>query len=484
MDINKIGDDIYTDLFDSYAILADDQLKKQLNDKLFAWRSSCKFQLIKDNPYNTDYDIFHKAEANTMYSSKNIKTFLKYIRSLVKKSGKPFASTYWEDELKKLETEKELHNEAYQEKIGRLQKILVKEWKKYIDTLIAEWEMDRINEIRKTFLHELREWLEFITQLKDTLDELSMETGFFWDMSKGQLSKSNVSALKKWIQYIKDNQSVQELCDLMGRIKRYEKSKRQEEVYFTTRIKEFIPDVNSKEEIIGLKLGRDLENVLPQEIALLSDESTSILFDIKYTENRLMCFEMQGLQPIEKENNEKKMIDIEEDKPGGPIIVCVDTSGSMQGTPENIAKALTLVLAMQAVSQKRDCLLINFSTTIESLELTKDYGIDKLFEFLQRSFYGGTDVAPAFSYALNMMENEKYERSDVLIISDFIMTGLSNAYTEKSMRMKENKNRFFSLCIGELFLDQRMHGIFDGEWVYNPKTTSIDMLKQVYDSIG
>lgn len=62
-----------------------------------------------------------------------------------------------------------------------------------------------------------------------------------------------------------------------------------------------LPDINSREEIIGIRLGRDIEHVLPSEMALLADPETSILFDLKYVESRLMCFDMQLRQQIEQQ---------------------------------------------------------------------------------------------------------------------------------------------------------------------------------------
>ena len=117
-------------------------------------------------------------------------------------------------------------------------------------------------------------------------------------------------------------------------------------------------------------------------------------------------------------------------------------------------------MATRAVSQKRNCLLINFSTSIETLDLSGKIGIAKAIEFLQRSFHGGTDASPAFEYALEMMSEEKYKQSDLLIISDFIMDSLSESLQEKISTVKKDKNHFYSLSIGDLFLSKKLHDNF------------------------
>ena len=43
------------------------------------------------------------------------------------------------------------------------------------------------------------------------------------------------------------------------------------------------------------------------------------------------------------EVEEERLIEVEEEEKLGPMIICVDTSGSMQGSPETIAKVSHLI---------------------------------------------------------------------------------------------------------------------------------------------
>ena len=107
----------------------------------------------------------------------------------------------------------------------------------------------------------------------------------------------------------------------------------------------------------------------------------------------------------------------------------------------------------------------------------------KVIEFLQRSFHGGTDAGPALTHALEMMNDKNYKQSDLLIISDFIMASLPELLYEKIAEAKANKNRFYSLSIGDIFLSKRLQEIFDNEWVYNPSNSSISSLQNIARSI-
>ncbi len=426
-------------------------------------------------------------------------------QALAKQTNSKIGEKYWLAEFKKLK-----ENQEYQAKLQVLVKkhrsnnrskeesdsnkaneehvicrtLLLQQWRKLLDEQIAKWEIETIQKYRRKLLARLREWLKRLQLLADTLDELSIEPGLLFDLSKDNLSLSDIEQLQKWVSYISKDKGVKELCDLMGRLRRAEKTKRQELVKTVSTVTEYVPDINSREEIVGVYLGKDIEHVLPQEIALLSDDDTSVLFDLKFVEGRLMCFEMEGMQTRSYDFEEEHMIEVEKKEKLGPIIICVDTSGSMQGSPETIAKAVTLFMSTRAISQKRNCYLINFSTGIETLDLSGQMGMAQVIAFLQRSFHGGTDASPALTQALKMMDDKKYEQSDLLIISDFMMASLPKPLHEEISKAKANKNRFYSLSIGDLFLSKRLQEVFDNEWVYNPSNSSISSIQNVVSVIS
>jgi uncharacterized protein with von Willebrand factor type A (vWA) domain len=189
---------------------------------------------------------------------------------------------------------------------------------------------------------------------------------------------------------------------------------------------------------------------------------------------------MQGISFAEDEHEIEIEVDQtqKENEQQGPMILCVDTSGSMQGEPENIAKAMALFLASQARSQARPCYLINFSTGIETFDLTGSEGLSSLISFLSKSFHGGTDVAPALDHALKVIKQELYEKADVLVISDFIMGTLPSSTLEALNIQREYGNSFYSLVVGDCFMTERLKTHFDHEWVYNPRSSKIHELVQ------
>ena len=496
-------------LHQEFTVTKEPCVRAQLTSEINTEQRRIYRRLKRDNPFKDNQLALQRSElelkTKDLATIDRLKRDVHGFRMLAKQANKRFNEKFWREEIHKLrETQEEEakfqalinkhnakspeqkesdSNRAHEAQIIFRRHVL-QEWRKLLDEQVTKWEIETLKKLRRKLLNgPLREWLRNLQLLADTLDELSIEPGLLFDLSKGNLTLSNIEQLKKWASYISKDKGVRQLCDLMGRMRRAEKTKRQELVKISSTITQYVPDINSREEIVGVYLGNDIEHALPQEVALLSDDATSILFDMKFVENRLMCFEMQGMQANPYEIQEEHMIEVEEEEKLGPIIICVDTSGSMQGSPETVAKAITLFIAMRAISQQRNCLLINFSTRIETLDLSGRLGIARVIKFLQRSFRGGTDVAPAFNYALNMMATEKYRRSDLLVISDFIMAALPEQLHDEILKAKANKNQFYSLSIGDLFLSERLRDIFDKEWVYNPNNMSIESLQNIVTSI-
>jgi uncharacterized protein with von Willebrand factor type A (vWA) domain len=110
----------------------------------------------------------------------------------------------------------------------------------------------------------------------------------------------------------------------------------------------------------------------------------------------------------------------------GPIIVCLDTSGSMAGAREVVAKAVALECARGARRSGRACFLYAFSGPGDVVELDVRLGdpgaLAKLLAFLRGSFGGGTDADAPLLRSLARLESEEgggdWARADILMVTD------------------------------------------------------------------
>ena len=449
------------------------QLAEYLNAHIRNWFKKTDKFIQQENPFpkfRKKWKIWN-SEFHKNKSVLNDKA-IQECQAFCKFVGIPFDYSFWYKKLESNNKEK-----------GIASSLLLKEWQKNLDKSQAQWELKQIELARRKFLTELEKWLELIQQLDRQLSPLGLDFGIWFDDSLGSLTPQSIKELTRWANYFSQDKEAQKIADLLGKMRQIEQSSKVETITQTISVPVPVTDVNSKEEIIGLKLGKDLEYVIPSELALMADPETAILFDLKYLESKLVCFELQGTAFQDEQQEITTEIEIKEDNKLGPMILCVDTSGSMSGIPENIAKAISLYLGKKAKAEQRKCFVINFSTGIETFEISATKGIADLVSFLSKSFHGGTDAAPALRYALSLCQSENYEKADILMISDFVMGSLSETLLSDIKKQREKGNQFHSLVIGNLFMENRLKTHFDNEWVYNPNLHQVEQLVKFQQNI-
>lgn len=236
---------------------------------------------------------------------------------------------------------------------------------------------------------------------------------------------------------------LKELLRIIGR----EQPKREDDMDDTVR--RYLPILPSPpkpaaeaEEIAN---GDDLQHLLPSETAILSESHTEGLFYYKYATKQLQLFANRPKteSQFKTEQTQKKKPRLEK----GPIIVAIDTSGSMYGKPMKIAHAVLLQLLRMARKQKRKVFLMSFSVRAKFLDLSLPRNWMKLNSFLDNHFTGGTDGEEMLRLSIEMLQSKSFAMADVLIISDFYFS-LPIEPTQVKMRMEHNKGtRFYGLKI-------------------------------------
>jgi uncharacterized protein with von Willebrand factor type A (vWA) domain len=354
-------------------------------------------------------------------------------------------------------------------------------WGKLLFEKKLKWELDIIDREREEFCKRLYEQIDNLKKLQELLEPFTNEMGRLWDMSKSHWQKVNFDILKEYAKLLEQDKSLQKLAEMLGRMRQAEREY-EEEIFADMVIKPaWKAEHAAKSELVGMHESDDISSMLPAEAALLADEETELLFYKKFAEKKLQTFEYQAkvLSWEEEEKRNKRQKEKEEKK--GPFVICVDTSGSMHGTPETVAKTLCFALLKMAVRDNRKCYLISFSTNYATFDLS-DFknNLYKLLEFLSMSFHDGTDVEPAMQKALEMLETEDYKNADVIIVSDFVMDGLREETVNQINTTKEDKTKFHSLEIGKSG-NKDVINKFDTNWAYD--TNNSDCVLQLVRDI-
>jgi len=374
----------------------------------------------------------------------------------------------FQEEFKKIENTEIKVNEN---RLKSAKKKFLNNWNNKLSIEKSQQNIKIIDETRKQFLNDLYDKIEELKELLKLLEPFINETtslGRLWDMSIGSWQNVNFSLLEKYAQILKDKKEIQELAELLGKYRKAEAELEEEEFQNIEIISKYRIEHSGKSELIGITESDDLNNLLPTELALFSDLETESIFYKRFAEKKLQTF-----QYINKENDfeqksitDKRQKKIEKDK--GPFIIAVDTSGSMHGEPEFLAKVIAFAITRIAISEKRKAFLISFSTGIETFELTDiQNSLVKLIDFLQMSFHGGTDASEAILEALKQMETKNYEKADLLIISDGVFGSLNNGTLKSIDELKKKGNKFNSLMIGSSY-NERALKFCNNIWQYDP----------------
>ena len=218
-------------------------------------------------------------------------------------------------------------------------------------------------------------------------------------------------------------------------------------------------DPFSRDSVRGITRTSSLTEMLPSEAALLKGSpALRRLFLAKMVEGKLFGYDISGYADVPSRPKKRRSSYMKRlpSAPGGPIIVCLDTSFSMTGDREILSKAVVLKCVKIAHKQQRDCTVVAFSSESNTLEcdlLAADKGgLAKLLNFLQHSFSGGTDVTGALRFAMDVLGTDAMKSADILLVSDGELQNppVSDEVMEKLNCLKlESSMEIHGLLIGK-----------------------------------
>ncbi len=218
-----------------------------------------------------------------------------------------------------------------------------------------------------------------------------------WGTEEGDNKQVSFEERDRLKQLFKNNKKFQDITKMAGRFKSLALSKRQTK------------SIYARSEHCGITLGDELERILPVELLNASKKSLRLLFYKKLVEKELLQYEMTGKDPLCR----------------GPIVMCLDSSGSMNGnlygcqySREVVSKAIAIGMYELAKKDKRKMVIIHFGNRYEQ----KVFHItDKkaLIEAVQFFFNGGTDFVKALKNAREIIQKEKdFKKADIIFVTD------------------------------------------------------------------
>ncbi len=293
------------------------------------------------------------------------------------------------------------------------------------------------------FLERLMEGLyrkmsEFISEMEENLDLFDTLALLFpqrnWSYSVKELKKEpfylQLKMLKSYSTFFEKSPDLRRIIDFIGRREFDPPSDR-------IRLSPF-----GKNRIQTVRFSDSINNLLPMEAAKLLNPSLKRKFYADMLEGKLLSYQLLG----------KHYTGPPRIKPRGPMVVLVDTSGSMHGAPQTLAKSAVLAMAKRMLSQQRDMKVILFASTSQHLEIelsNRKKMSEKFLNFLLYTFGGGTDFNTALASGLKSLKEKDFQGADLLFITD----GKSEVSDELVLaRWEEAKKKYnakvYSLIVG------------------------------------
>lgn len=252
---------------------------------------------------------------------------------------------------------------------------------------------------------------------RDALEAIEDAETFAWGSEAGR--PQNLFAQDKFALAWKlfSDPKLKEIARLAGRMQEIAKVKRR------TRIKQ------EPVEIVDVETGNDLSRVLPSELVALRHPTLRKDFLRRFTEENLMQYRLEGKEKLGR----------------GPIVACLDSSGSMAegtGWKEKWAKAVALALFHVAAREARAFACIHFGSRSEIKTFLfpnpRKARPAEVAEMVSFFFDGGTDFERPLMEAVKIVGKMPYKKGDIVFITDGECL-ISGAFDSKFRRLKAEK---------------------------------------------
>ena len=258
--------------------------------------------------------------------------------------------------------------------------------------------------------------------LQEAAEETQQVTDAMIGMGKesSPLQKRNLGESLAAAQRLLKNPKMLKIAELAGRMTFIAKKAQKEKLK------------RDSGSYVGVEMGSELSKLLPTEIVRLSRKNLKKLFYRDFLDNRLQQYETE----------------LEESKSKGPIVCCLDCSGSMSGQSDVWSKAVAVTLSNIAKTQKRPFCVILFNAGIKSVTFG-DAGLTEkqINELASTGCDGGTDFVKPFGEAFKFIrDHSNFHTADIIFITDgeaTIPNNVMKTLTEDRRKVGINLYSFF-----------------------------------------
>ena len=207
----------------------------------------------------------------------------------------------------------------------------------------------------------------------------------------GDNVRTDGTAYRQLASRLRQDERLKRIALLAGRFKRIAAAKRRQRVR------------HGADEVSDIEQGGDFARLLPVELAKLARPAMRLALLRDVSDKQAMQYRLSGHTPLGR----------------GPLVVCVDKSGSMDGERDIWATAVALALLEVAHAERRPFALLPFDAGVRAV-----YSVNPGEQLPQEALFiqahGGTDVSNVVRRGLELIEKEpeKLRKADLVLITD------------------------------------------------------------------
>jgi len=276
---------------------------------------------------------------------------------------------------------------------------------------------------RTSIINSIKKAKESAAELQDFIQSFGLE-------QNNEFIRSSYQDKLALLDKLRNSSKLQKIAKMAGKYRRMAIMSQREKVR------------RGNNEFVDIETGNDLDKIIPMEFLKLLDDDLDIIFFKNYIEKSLLQSEFG----------------IKERKQEGPIVCCIDSSGSMSGEPEIWAKSVALGLLEICKIQKRSFVAIHFDCSrketlqFQEFPLGHQNNPNKLIEMAELFLGGGTAFEPPLDLARDkIMQEKNFSKADIIFITDGESVVRDNWLLEYLKWKKEMSVKIHSIIIDNYY---------------------------------
>jgi uncharacterized protein with von Willebrand factor type A (vWA) domain len=248
----------------------------------------------------------------------------------------------------------------------------------------SEQAQKKQRELARMGLQAIKDAQAKVQEISETIDS--------WGLEEGELYRQGIPETLGLLERMKKDTAFKKFAALLGRIRKIAARKARSKI------------AGEGVRVTITETGRDLKRAQPAEIIALTNPALRVKALQRWTRGELQLF---GQKTKNKLGH-------------GPVIVCEDGSGSMEGEKQQWAKAVTLSLAHYAKLQKRSFGWILFDSSVQKSKVYPQGQISgaEMLELAESRAGGGTNFELPLNKALEIIQKEGLKKADICLITD------------------------------------------------------------------